>query len=132
MRSLLLTLGVLSQVAAPVEPAPAVDAGVPPTPRPFGEGMRPPTLKFDSPRLCSNEGLARGAAGTLVVKCTVTRTGEAKDCKIFRSVPWMDEQTLEWFSRSQWNPVTSYGEPIEVAYVFTFSVGQEYPPTCGR
>ena len=101
-------------------------------PRPFGEGMKPPTQKGDSPRLCAKEGLERRAAGTLLVKCTLTRTGEAKDCKIIRSVPWMDEQTLGWFSRSRWNPVTYDGEPIEVAYVFRFSFGQEYPPTCER
>jgi protein TonB len=67
-----------------------------------------------------------------VVKCTLTRTGEAKDCKIFHSVAWMDEQTLEWLSRSRWNPVRFHGEPIEVAYVFNFWFGHGNPPVCGR
>ena len=37
----------------------------------------------------------------LGIGCTVTLEGTAKDCKIFRPVEFMSEETLRWMSKQR-------------------------------
>lgn len=94
MLLLLALLPLLQQETEPrAVPSPQVaDAGMPSG---SGEGMTRPVLLPGSPPLSySPEWLEHGRDGILIVRCTVTRGGRARDCRLIQPVEYMNEQTL--------------------------------------
>jgi hypothetical protein len=130
---MVMALGLLGMLHA--DPAPGsrkteeVDAGLPPTPTPFGEGMTRPVLQSGSPPLTySEEWVERGGNGSLIVRCAITREGRIRDCTIVSPVEYMTEQTLRWLAEARFTPVTRNGEPQQVWYVFRFVFAHGRPP----
>ncbi|XXF79083.1 energy transducer TonB [Myxococcaceae bacterium GXIMD 01537] len=65
------------------------------------------------------EALAHRAQGIIAVRCILTREGAMKNCRILKSVPYMDEPVLKALHATRYAPVTLDGEPLEIEYFFT-------------
>ena len=64
------------------------------------------------------EALAYKAEGTVVIACTLTAEGVARDCKIQQGVKYLDEAALQAVQARRYAPATKNGQPVEVAYTF--------------
>lgn len=60
----------------------------------------------------------REVEGTMVVKCVLTAEGRVHDCRVVRSLPFMDRAVIDALERRRYTPVTMGGRPIEVDYTF--------------
>jgi TonB family protein len=61
-----------------------------------------------------------GVEGYVLVKCTITVEGLPTNCRILRSLPYLDQVVLEAVAASRYTPVTFLGRPVEIEYVFDF------------
>ncbi|MGO9063773.1 MAG: TonB family protein [Myxococcaceae bacterium] len=68
----------------------------------------------------SEAARAAGVEGTVIVRCTLTVEGEAKNCDFVKSIPKLDELVLEFLSGARFQPVIFRGMPIQVVYVFNY------------
>jgi protein TonB len=88
---------------------------------PFGPGMvRPQPIVGGEPQYTSAAMAAR-VEGKVLVRCVITVTGEAIDCKIIKGVPMLDEIVLGTLSRARYAPATFQGSPVSVQYLLTFN-----------
>ncbi|HRE92087.1 MAG TPA: energy transducer TonB, partial [Myxococcota bacterium] len=86
---------------------------------PFGEGMtRPKRLSGDEPRY-SREALEAGVEGTMIVKCVIEVDGRLENCRVIKSLPYMEKAVLEALDSHRYSPVTFQGRPARVDYTFT-------------
>jgi TonB family protein len=83
---------------------------------PFGEGMRRPIPIVQPAPSYTREASAARSEGTVSVRCIITTDGTLKDCRIAKSVPYMDGAVLEALSRWKYTPVTFQGRPVSVYY----------------
>jgi periplasmic protein TonB len=68
------------------------------------------------------EALEREIQGTLVVKCTVTAQGVVRDCRVIKSVPYMDRAVIDALECRRYTPALLHGQPVEVDYSFRVQV----------
>ena len=84
---------------------------------PFGEGMtRPANIKTPPAFQCPREAREAAIDGVLLASCTVTLEGDLRDCKIVKSLPFMDGVALDLLARWRVGPVTYQGRPVMVNY----------------
>ncbi|KFA88257.1 energy transducer TonB [Archangium violaceum] len=85
---------------------------------PFGSGMtRPRKLSGPKPRY-TREALAARVEGLMIVRCVITVEGRIEQCRVIRSLPYMEEAVLDALYAQRYQPVTSQGRPIPVEYTF--------------
>lgn len=88
---------------------------------PFGVGMtRPQQLSSGQPQY-TREAIAARVEGKVIVRCTITLTGEAQDCKVIKSVPMLEQIVLDWLRNNRYAPATYQGRAVAVQYVLTFN-----------
>lgn len=105
------------------------DAAVGP---PTGEEVLPMDAGMTRPRLLAGpelrytqEALAARVEGTMVVKCVITREGDAQDCRVLKGLPHLSESVRQALEARHYTPVTFQGRPVSVSY--TFNVRMELP-----
>ncbi|WP_394821964.1 energy transducer TonB [Pendulispora albinea] len=116
---------------APAKAAVCGDPGMPPCPPtttaiPFGAGMVRPTLTAgeEQPQL-SREALEAKVEGLVIAKCTITTEGTVTNCKLIKTLPFMDEAIKNNLMARKYTPVMFQGHPVSVEYTFTFRIVQK-------
>src|ERR1700687_1976914 len=84
----------------------------------FREGMTPPEQVQGQPIVYSREALDFGVQGTIQAKCVINLRGLLENCKILKSLPYMDKAVLDALSSRRYKPVLLDGKPVAVEYVF--------------
>ncbi len=83
----------------------------------FGEGMtRPANIKSPPAFQCPREAKEAGVEGVVLASCTVTLEGTLRDCKLVRSLPFMDAVAMDLLARWKVGVVTFQGQPVIVNY----------------
>ena len=54
----------------------------------------------------------------MVVKCVVTTQGIVRNCRVLRSLPFMDRPVMEALGHRWYTPALLHGRPVEVDYTF--------------
>ncbi len=80
--------------------------------------MTPPEQLQGKPIVYSREALDFGVQGTIQAKCVINLRGLLENCKILKSLPYMDKAVLEALSSRRYKPVLLDGKPVAVEYVF--------------
>jgi periplasmic protein TonB len=113
--------GVIGGVAggivggAPAPAAPPQPAG----PVKFNSTMTPPVLMAGPPLEYSQQALEHEVEGVMVVECLVTTEGVVHDCRVVRSVPFMDRAVVTNLEHRRYKPATLGGKALDVQYTFT-------------
>ncbi|AKT43627.1 energy transducer TonB [Chondromyces crocatus] len=106
--------------APPARPAPPP----PPPPatqeRPFGQGMTRPVLLSGVPPTYTREARAARVEGMVLVQCVVTVDGAARNCRILKGLPHLEDAVLRAIATHRYKPSTFAGEPVTVRYTFSF------------
>jgi len=80
--------------------------------------MTPPRMISGPDPQYTREALEREIQGTMVVKCVVTTQGTVRNCRVLKSLPFMDRAAIEALEKRRYTPATLRGQPIEVDYTF--------------
>jgi periplasmic protein TonB len=64
------------------------------------------------------EAIDHEVEGTMVVRCIVTTQGDVHDCRVIRSLPFMDREVIDALDRWRYQPYLVDGQPVEVDYTF--------------
>jgi protein TonB len=84
----------------------------------FDERMtHPQFLSGPNPKY-TDKAIEREVEGTAIVKCVVTVDGRIHDCRVLKSLPFMDRAVIDALERRRYKPATLGGRPVEVNYVF--------------
>jgi len=84
----------------------------------FNDAMTPPRMISGPDPQYTREALEREIQGTMVVKCVVTTQGTVRNCRVLKSLPFMDRAAIEALEKRRYTPATLRGQPIEVDYTF--------------
>jgi len=84
----------------------------------FGEGMTRPELISGRDIQYTREAREAQVEGTLIARCTITREGEIRDCRVIKPLPFMTEAVVAALHTRKYTPVTFQGQPVTVTYVF--------------
>jgi protein TonB len=98
-------------------------AGVPPSPPmaiPFGEGMTRPKLISGKQPVYSNQARTACIEGLMLARCVVTTEGILKNCRIIKSLPYMEQSVIDALATQRFTPVIFEGKPINGWYVIPF------------
>jgi len=102
-------------------------AGPSPAPGPpeFNDAMTPPRRIAGPDPEYTREALEGEIEGTLVVKCVVTTQGTVRNCRVLKSLPFMDRAVTDALEKRRYTAALLRGQAIEVDY--TFSVQLKLP-----
>ena len=112
------------------KPRPATEAIPPPPPPPptakavltFRDGMTPPEQLEGNPIVYSTAAIEAGVQGTIEAKCIINVRGTLENCRILKSLPYMDKAVLEALATRKYTPVLLEGKPVAVEYVFAIKL----------
>jgi len=89
---------------------------------PFGAGMeRPRKLSGRDPEY-TREALEAKVEGTMIVRCVIELDGKLEDCKVIKSLPFMEGAVLSALATHTYTPVMFQGRPTRVNYVFNIKL----------
>jgi periplasmic protein TonB len=74
----------------------------------------------------TQKALDREVQGLMIVKCVVNVEGQVYDCRVLKSLPFMDRAVVEALEKRRYKPATLGGKPIAVDY--TFRIKLTLPP----
>jgi periplasmic protein TonB len=89
---------------------------------PFGAGMERPTLMAKPSLTYSKEAMAMKVGGLALAKCIINLDGSLTQCKITKSLPYMDQQILESLRSWKYTPVMYQGHPQRVEMIVQIRV----------
>lgn len=70
----------------------------------------------------TEKALEREIQGLIVVKCVVSTDGRIHDCRVVKSLPFMDRAVIEALEKRRYSPATQGGRPLEVDYTFRITL----------
>jgi periplasmic protein TonB len=88
----------------------------------FNASMTAPALLAGPPLEYTQQALEREVEGTMLVKCIVRVDGTVHDCRVLKSVPFMDRAVVSVLERRRYKPATQGGQALDVDYVFTIKL----------
>lgn len=88
---------------------------------PFGPGMTRPAQIAGTPPTYTPSARAARVQGKVIVRCTITVTGEVRNCQVIKGVPMLTELVLASLQASRFTPVHYRGVPQAVNYIFPFN-----------
>jgi TonB family protein len=89
--------------------------------------MNPPKKLQGPPLEYTAKALEREVEGTMLVRCIVDVDGTVRDCRVQKSVPFMDRAVVEVLERSKYQPATRRGDGKPVAVDYTFTIQLRLP-----
>lgn len=114
------TIGGTGTAISTAPPAPTT----PPPPSnqvlPFGEGMNRPQLVGGPEPVFPREALEARVEGTLLARCVITTEGALTNCRILKSLPFLDQPVLAALAQRHYTPVSFQGRPVAVEYTIPF------------
>lgn len=100
-----------------------VGVPAPPPRQEFDEAtMKRPVFVSGSDPGYTRKALERDVEGLMIVKCVVTLEGRVQNCRVLKSLPFMDAAVVSALERRRYKPATLNGTPIEVDYVFRLNL----------
>jgi protein TonB len=84
--------------------------------------MKDPTYLAGPAPQYTEKALEKEIQGVMVVKCVVTVDGRIHDCRVVRSLPFLDRAVIEALEKRRYTPATQGGRPIEVDYTFKITM----------
>lgn len=93
------------------------------TPIPFREEVmtRPEFLSGPNPEY-TQKALEREVQGLMIVRCIVNATGEVRDCRVVKSLPYMDRAVIKALEARRYKPARLEGKIITVDYEFRINL----------
>jgi TonB family protein len=88
---------------------------------PFGPGMERPKKKSGPDPTYTREAREAKVEGKMMVQCVVQLDGRLTDCKVLKSLPFMEQSVLGALARQQWEPATSNGKALPVLYTIALT-----------
>ncbi|MDI1448738.1 energy transducer TonB [Polyangium sp. 6x1] len=88
----------------------------------FAEGMKRPEPATGPSLTLTPEAAAVRAEGRIRVWCIVTTQGEATDCVVVETIPYMTDVALQALAKQRFQPAEQDGEPIAVDYEFRWDI----------
>ena len=88
----------------------------------FNATMTPPAVVAGPPLEYTQQALEHEIEGTMLVKCIVRVDGTVHDCRVLKSVPFMDRAVVSVLERRRYKPATQGGQPLDVDYTFTIKL----------
>jgi protein TonB len=70
----------------------------------------------------TEKALEKEIQGLIVVKCVVNTDGRVHDCRVVKSLPFMDRAVIEALEKRRYTPATQGGKPIDVDYTFRITL----------
>jgi protein TonB len=84
--------------------------------------MTPPSLQSGSASpVYTREAREAKVEGKVIARCTITEEGRLVDCRIIKSLPFLDEVVLANLAARKYSPVMYQGRPQRVYYTFPFN-----------
>jgi len=84
--------------------------------------MTPPEQLEGNPIVYSREAIEAGVQGTIEAKCVINLRGTLENCRILKSLPFMDKAVLAALASRKYTPVLLEGKPVAVEYVFAIKL----------
>ncbi len=91
-------------------------------PKQFDATMTPPAVVAGPPLEYTQQALEREIEGTMLVRCIVRVDGSVHDCRVLKSVPFMDRAVVSVLERRRYRPATQNGQALDVEYTFTIKL----------
>jgi len=89
---------------------------------PYGEGMEVP-VRIAGPNLTlPREARTAGIHGTMILKCTISEKGTVSNCRVIKTLPFMEETVKSYITSGLYRPVRFNGKPVSVDYVFNVRI----------
>ena len=82
---------------------------------------RPRKLSGRDPEY-SREALAAGVEGMMIVRCVIELDGKLEDCKVIKTLPYMEAAVLSALATHRYSPVMFQGRPQRVNYTFNIKL----------
>jgi periplasmic protein TonB len=94
-----------------------------------GTGVAPPRVDLDDSEVrlvklsgpdpaYTSQALEREVEGTMVVRCLVTIDGHVRECRVLKSLPFMDRAVIDALECRVYQPYAPKGQAVEVNYTF--------------
>jgi len=64
------------------------------------------------------QALEREVEGLMMVKCVVTADGLVRNCRVLKSLPFMDRAVIQALEQRRYKPYLANGQPVEIDYTF--------------
>jgi protein TonB len=84
----------------------------------FNDTMTPPQVLSGPNPEYTSQALEHEVEGLMIVKCVVSVAGQVRDCRVIKSLPFMDKAVIDALYRRKYSPAQLHGQPIEVDYTF--------------
>ncbi|HZR10270.1 MAG TPA: energy transducer TonB, partial [Myxococcales bacterium] len=84
----------------------------------FNDTMTPPQKIAGPDPVYTSQALEKEVEGVMIVKCVVSTQGVVRNCRVMKSLPFMDRAVIEALERRRYSPALLRGQPIEVDYTF--------------
>lgn len=97
---------------------------------PFGPEMQRPVRLSGRDPGYTLEAVEARVEGKVLVKCVITVEGKVENCRVLRSLPWLDQEVLSALKTQRYTPVTFKGRLVPVFYMFPFNF--RLPPGSGN
>jgi len=88
----------------------------------FDERMTQPEKLGGPDPQYTERAIEREVQGTMVVRCVVTVDGHVHDCRVLKSLPFMDRSVVDALEKRRYKPATLGGRPVEVNYNFKITL----------
>ncbi len=88
----------------------------------FDERMTQPEKVGGPDPQYTDKAIEREVQGTMVVRCVVTVEGRVHDCRVLKSLPFMDRAVVDALEKRRYKPATLGGRAVEVNYNFKITL----------
>jgi protein TonB len=88
----------------------------------FDERMTQPTVIGGPEIQYTEKAIEREVQGTMIVRCVVTTDGHVHDCRVLKSLPFMDRAVIDALEKRRYKPATLGGRAVEVNYNFKITL----------
>lgn len=84
--------------------------------------MTPPSFIFGPTPEYTDEAYRHRAQGTVAAKCMISVEGKVTQCRILRSVEYMDAAVVKALEARRYKAALIDGKPVEVTYTFKINL----------
>jgi protein TonB len=84
----------------------------------FNDTMTPPQKLSGPDPQYTSQALEKEIEGLMIVKCVVGTQGQVRNCRVVKSLPFMDRAVIDALEHRRYSPALLRGQPIEVDYTF--------------
>ena len=84
--------------------------------------MDPPKLLGGPEIRYTDKALEREVQGKMIVKCIISIEGKVTDCRVLRSLPFMDRAVVDALEKRRYAPAMQGGKPVDVDFLITINL----------